>query len=94
MRKQNLREIVEKSIRFYNKYRTPEAIAQLTALDDNEIKIKISGSFCETCGLYDWIEDLVYILKDHGIETETSKIIEPYDYYGDRIIILKIIETD
>lgn len=90
MNRQKLREKIEKSIQLYNKYRSPEAIAQLIELSDKEIKIKLSGTYCETCGLYDWIEDLKYVLEDHGIRTEIDKIIELEGYYGDRVIVFKI----
>ncbi len=93
MNRQKLREKIEKSIQLYNKYRSPEATAQLIELSDNEIKIKLSGTYCETCGLYDWIEDLKYILEDHDIKTEIDKIVELNGYYGDRIIVFKIKKT-
>ncbi len=90
MNKQKIKESVEKSIQLYNKYRSPEAIAQLIELSDEEIKIKLSGTYCVTCGLYDWIEDLEYVLEDNGIRTEIYKIIEPRGYYGDRVIVFKV----
>ncbi len=90
MNRQKLREKIEKSIQLYNKYRSPEATAQLIELSDKEIKIKLSGTYCETCGLYDWIEDLKYVLEDNGIRTEIDKIIELKGYYGDRVIVFKM----
>ncbi len=93
MNKHKLREKIEKSIQLYNKYRSPEATAQLIELSNDKMKIKLSGTYCETCGLYDWIEDFKYILEDHGVRTEIERIIELEGYYGDRVIVFKIKRT-
>lgn len=56
--------LVHKAEELYNRYRAPEAIAKVVTIRDNEIVVEFHGTFCETCGLYDWIEDMKYILKD------------------------------
>lgn len=74
--------IVNKAEQLYNKYRAPESIAEIVKINDDEIIVKFKGSFCETCGLYDWIEDMKYILEDLGINTEIANVINvDYDTY-------------
>jgi len=80
-----------KAIEAYNKYRFPEAFAKLIDIKEDEIVVKFEGTFCNTCGVIDWIEDLVYILMEHGLNAKLIEYIESptnNDYY--RIGIFKI----
>ncbi len=54
--------IVE-AIKEYNRYRSPEATAELIALKDREMRVRFTGPFCSSCGIPDYFEDLIYILK-------------------------------
>lgn len=90
-----IKNIVVKGIKIYNKYRKPEAIVKLIEFKDNEFKVLFEGYFCYTCGIYDWIEDLKYILEDLGLKVKLVKIIEPQDINESyRIGIFKIEEID
>ncbi|MGB9623801.1 MAG: hypothetical protein ACPMAQ_02975 [Phycisphaerae bacterium] len=42
----------------FNRYRSPEAVADLIDTEDDKIKVKLSGPFCRTCGVYDYFDDL------------------------------------
>ncbi len=64
------------AIEDYNRYRSPEATAEIIDYRDKELTIRFIGSFCFTCGINDWIEDLKYVLEDHDIEAEITEIIE------------------
>lgn len=59
----------------YNKYREPEAKAEILSIneEENEVLIKIVGSFCRTCGVDDWIDDFRYVLEDLGAKAEISE---------------------
>lgn len=72
-----IKHLIDKAINLYNKYRSPEASAELVNIRGNTITIRFKGTFCETCGINDWIEDFVYVTKNLGINTEIIKIIEP-----------------
>ena len=67
---------VQRAIEEYNRYREPEARARLVSLDAQGLWVEFTGTFCRTCGAYDWYEDLVWILKDHGLETEIGQVEE------------------
>ncbi|MBS7641040.1 MAG: hypothetical protein QXJ19_05320 [Candidatus Bathyarchaeia archaeon] len=39
-------------------------------------KIEFTGSFCYTCGFYDYFEDYKFLLEGMGLVTEIIKIEE------------------
>ncbi|ADL19365.1 hypothetical protein ASAC_0960 [Acidilobus saccharovorans 345-15] len=69
--------IVKESIKEYNRYRSPEAIARLVTRKGDTYYVKFDGSYCETCGLYDWIDDLRYVMLEKGLNVEIEKLKEP-----------------
>ncbi len=83
---EELRKIAKKALEDYNRIRAPEAIAKLIKVEGNLLYIEFSGSYCETCGLYDWIEDFKYVLEDLGVKAEIVDVIEPEDPSDDRRI--------
>ncbi len=70
---------VNKTIAEYNKYRSPESHATLIKTFKNSFRIDFSGSYCKTCGFYDYFEDLRLMLEKKGIETRMSCIKEKED---------------
>ncbi|MEM0379485.1 MAG: hypothetical protein QXG71_01870 [Nanopusillaceae archaeon] len=69
---------IEESIEFYNFTRGSESQAKIIKLDmtKKEIYIEFKGSFCHTCGVKDWIEDMKYIFIKNGIKSELLDIEE------------------
>ncbi|MEM0379364.1 MAG: hypothetical protein QXW13_02455 [Nanopusillaceae archaeon] len=69
---------IEESIEFYNFTRGSESQAKIIKLDitKKEIHIEFKGSFCHTCGVRDWIEDMKYIFIKNGIKSELLDIEE------------------
>ncbi|NIP40038.1 MAG: hypothetical protein GTN39_00810 [Candidatus Aenigmarchaeota archaeon] len=70
------RKEIEKSVEEFNKYRSPEAKAKLISVGKESLEIEFTGSFCETCGFYDYFEDFRLILEERGLGTRTGKIKE------------------
>ena len=62
--------------RFYNRYRVPEARAIVLRISRNRVVMAVMGSFCKTCGVVDWIEDVTFSLKTHGVKLELVNIRE------------------
>lgn len=90
-KRKRLREEILKAIETYNRYRSPEAYAKLIASKNEEVIVKFEGIFCQTCGVRDWIEDLVYIFMDYGLNAELIAYIEPVNNRDNyRIGIFKI----
>lgn len=65
-----------KVVEEYNKYRAPEVEAQVLHVKNGEIIVKFGGSFCYTCGFYDYIDDFLIELRDIGINAVVKEIIE------------------
>ena len=59
-----IREAVERAVENYNRYRSPEAAARILGVKGDSVLVEFSGSFCHTCGVYDWLEDLIYELRE------------------------------
>ena len=67
-------ENLEKALQEFNRYRSPEAIAQLISRTNRSFTIKFTGPYCTTCGFYDYFDDLKILLEDFGIN---SNIVHP-----------------
>lgn len=87
-----LEKIVERAVKKYNRYREPEAKAHVLEIRDDKIIVKFTGSFCNTCGIRDWVEDFKYILEEYGIKNQLIEYIEPEDNNDYRIGIFEIEE--
>jgi len=60
---QELEELVRKTIMLYNRYRSPEAIAKVVTVTPDRVTISITGSFCYSCGVMDYVEDFIHEFK-------------------------------
>ncbi len=58
-----LEELVRRAILLYNRYRSPEAVAKVVSVRPEVVTLSISGSFCYSCGVLDYVEDFVHELK-------------------------------
>ena len=60
-------KLIERAVEEFNRYRAPEARAEILQVYHNIAIIKFSGSFCMSCGVYDYFEDLLWI-SDLSVE--------------------------
>lgn len=86
----SIREIVVRAIDEYNRYRSPEAKAKLVEVSGREIVLEFEGSFCRSCGVYDYLEDFIYELQRFA--DLRLKIISFEEYIHDTIRVRYIIE--
>jgi len=71
-------ELIREAIQTYNRYRAPEAHAEVIDIDeDGTVRVLFEGHFCVTCGVNDYIEDLKYFMEDVGIRADLQEIVEP-----------------
>lgn len=42
----------------FNKWHSPEANAEIAALGPSRVVVELTGPYCETCGFYDYLDDL------------------------------------
>ncbi len=86
-----LKQIIHRAVKIYNRYRRPEAEAQILRVSEDKVVVEFRGSFCRTCGIRDWVEDFKYVLEDLGVENELIEYIEPVEINKDyRIGVFKI----
>jgi len=71
-----LKHILGNQINEYNRYRSPEANARLVSIGKRSFEFEFSGTFCYTCGLYDYFDDLKILLEKVGLKTKISKVGE------------------
>ena len=66
---------VESAIVEYNRYRVNLVEAKLIEETKTSLIIYFDGSFCETCGYYDYYEDLQVLLEDeYDVKTKITEI--------------------
>ncbi len=84
------RYVLRRAVELYNRYRAPEAVAEILEVGKDTVKVVFRGSFCETCGIRDWVEDFAYVLQDLGVDAELVEYIEPPDNDEVRIGVFRI----
>ncbi len=88
-----LKKLVDLAIRRYNRYRGAESKARLVKISGDTVIVAFEGSFCETCGINDWVDDFRYVIEDLGGEAELVTVIEPEapeEFYDYRIGVFRI----
>lgn len=80
MSKRKFRKIIEEIVDLYNRLHGIEAQARIIEIKENgSILVEFTGSFCHTCGVRDWVEDLAYLAKSMGYNIMLTEYIEPED---------------
>ncbi len=68
---------IQLAIDEFNEYRVPEIEAELIKHKDESLVVRFTGSFCHTCGFYDYFEDFRLLLEhEFGIKTGIEHIEE------------------
>jgi len=75
-RNASAKEKVEKAIGEYNRYRAPEAKARLISFGGKSFEVEFTGSFCSTCGFYDYFDDFKILLEEIGLGAKIAEIKE------------------
>ena len=82
---ETLEEIIRRAVEEYNRYRSPEAVARVLEFKEGSVLIEFSGTFCETCGVYDWLEDFIYELE--RLDVGLTARIEAWGRVSDRFLV-------
>ncbi len=73
----DIEEEVERAVQEFNRYRSPEARAQVMSISENgSIGISFTGTFCKSCGYHDYFDDFSVVLEEMGMESEMGSIRE------------------
>ena len=90
---ERLRRLLDLAIKRYNRYRGAESRAKLLRVRGDTVVVVFEGSFCETCGINDWVDDFRYVIEDLGGEAELVTVVEPEDsseFYEYRIGVFRV----
>ncbi|AEC52859.1 hypothetical protein PNA2_1945 [Pyrococcus sp. NA2] len=63
-------------IKEFNRLHGSEAQAKILEVKEDEVIIEFEGSFCKTCGLYDYFEDISWEAMDFGLKIKPVEIVE------------------
>ncbi|WP_297535567.1 hypothetical protein [Thermococcus sp.] len=69
-------EKLRKVLNEFNRLHGSEASARILKLEGDEVVIEFEGSFCATCGLYDYFDDIKWEAMDLGLELEPVEVLE------------------
>ncbi len=69
---ESLRRVIEE----FNRLHGTEARARILRAEGDDVIIEFSGSFCATCGLYDYFEDIKWEAVDFGLDIEPVGVLE------------------
>ena len=79
-----LKDLILRAIEIYNRFRSPEAIAKLVGVKNNGFVIDFEGSFCVSCSVIEYFDDLIYEIKGINekisVELQETKLIGPNSY--------------
>jgi hypothetical protein len=69
-------DLIKRAVEEYNRYRAPEVEARVLRFDGEKLTVEFGGSFCYTCGFYDYFDDFAMELRDLGIAAEIEEVFE------------------
>ena len=67
---------IKKAVDEFNRYKSKEANARLIYANKDILKMMFKGSFCHTCGFYDYFDDLKILLENNGLLSNILNIKE------------------
>ncbi|MGC8993447.1 MAG: hypothetical protein ACP5H3_01230 [Candidatus Aenigmatarchaeota archaeon] len=75
---EDFEKALRKACRLFNKYRSPEAKAKIVSFNNSSKTFLVSfeGTFCRTCGFYDYFDDFTIFLEDLGFKSKRKRIEE------------------
>ncbi len=75
-----MRSVLEKAVKEYNRYRSPEAVARIVETSGEAFMLEYSGPFCRSCGVNDYFEDMIFELERlNDMRVSLQKIQEVED---------------
>ncbi|ASJ00669.1 hypothetical protein [Thermococcus gorgonarius] len=69
-------EKLDKVIKEFNKLHGSEAKVKVREVRGEEVILEFEGSFCATCGLYDYFDDIKWEAMEFGLNIEPVEVLE------------------
>ena len=57
-------DAIVRAIASFNRLRNPEAFAKVVTFDAKQLTVRFTGSFCRTCGVLDYFEDVIFEMDE------------------------------
>ncbi|WP_010478454.1 hypothetical protein [Thermococcus zilligii] len=82
-------EKLEKAIKEFNKLHGREAEVKVREVKGEEVILEFEGSFCATCGLYDYFDDIKWEAMEFGLNIEPVEVLtaEEDDFEHGRYVV-------
>jgi len=82
-------EALEMVLEEFNRLHGSEARVKVLKAGKNEVILEFEGSFCATCGLYDYFDDIKWEAMDFGLELEPVEVLgaEEDDFEHGRYVV-------
>lgn len=60
----------------FNRLHGSEARVRVKKAEGDEVVLEFEGSFCATCGLYDYLDDIKWEAMEFGLKIEPVEVLE------------------
>ncbi|AAL81367.1 hypothetical protein PFDSM3638_06205 [Pyrococcus furiosus DSM 3638] len=89
----SVKEKLNYVIKEFNRLHGSEAQAEIKEIKGKEVIIEFKGTFCKTCGLYDYFDDIKWEALDFGIKIRPVEVLESEeDFEKGRYVVRYILE--
>ena len=88
-------EKIKYIIKEFNRIHGSEAMVRIKRLEGDEVILEFEGSFCATCGLYDYFDDIKWEAVEFGLKVEPIEVLEAEEdefEHGRYVVRYKIME--
>jgi len=75
----SLEEALREAVEEFNRYHGAEGRARVLWVEGDRFAVEFRGSFCVTCGFYDYFEDFAYLLAGRGFRAGIVSVEELED---------------
>ena len=69
-------EALERVLEEFNRLHGSEARVRVVEAGENEVILEFEGSFCATCGLYDYFDDIKWEAMDLCLKLDPVEVLE------------------
>ncbi|USS39989.1 hypothetical protein NF865_06440 [Thermococcus aggregans] len=69
-------EKLKRAVGEFNRLHGSKAQAEIIETTNDEVVIEFRGSFCKTCGLFDYFDDIKWEAIEFGLHVEPVEILE------------------
>ena len=89
------KEKLQRVLKEFNRLHGSGAHARVLNLEGDEVIIEFEGSFCATCSLYDYFDDIKWEAMDFGLGLEPAEVLEAEEdeFEHGRYVVRYVLKT-